>query len=282
MEEIIKYFFFIFFLWYFNSFYIFLELLYFSVQMSSTSSSSSPSLFDKNPQIVSSLRVVLPVIYSVLAIIGLIGNLIVLQIICAHRFRHKSIHLLVSSLLVADICFIIIYSILHIVSYSTIDIKWFINPSQWCKAELYLLHLFDFILAYTILFIAVDRSVSGKSCWFSVRKLRAGVSIVISIWIASAYVIIPILFFDQIMKPQSYGGYICMNTNESVALFWLSSFPNRTLDFIDIVFRIFFPLFLMLILIVVAACRTSFYQSNSNGFTSNIKNLKKDKNKTIS
>jgi hypothetical protein len=199
------------------------------------------------------LRIVLPVIYIVLAIFGTIGNLIVLQIICANRFRHKSIHLLVSSLIFADMFFIFIFTIVRVISYANSDANWILNRNEWCKAEMYLLRCFEFVLAYTIVFMCLDRAVKMGSCWFGIRKFRSGVSIVISIWVGSAYVLIPILFFKQDLTHQKYGGYLCFSTDESVPLFWLGDFPRRVLDFIDIVFRTLFPVFLMLLFLFIAS-----------------------------
>jgi hypothetical protein len=94
-------------------------------------------------------------------------------------------------------------------------------------------------------FVCLDRAVNINSCWFGVRKFRSGISIVISIWVASAYVLIPILLFNQKLQLESYGGYLCVSTDESVTLFWLGTYPRRVLDFIDIVFRILFPIALI-------------------------------------
>lgn len=208
------------------------------------------SSLNTNPQISQSLRVVLPIIYSIVAIIALIGIFIVLQIICANRFRHKALHLLIASLLIADLFFLIIFTIIRSVSYGYLSVGWFINPTEWCKAEMYLLRLFEFVLAYSIVFMCLDRAVRPGSCWFGVRKLRSGISIVVSIWIASAYILIPILLFKQTLFSQNFGGYLCYSTDASVPLFWLGAFPRRILDFIDIIFRVFLPILLMIILLV--------------------------------
>ncbi len=210
-----------------------------------------------SPELSTSLRVILPVIYILFALIGVFGNLIVLQIICANRFRHKSIHLLVSSIVLADLGFIIIFTIIRSVSYAYLDTKWFINVNEWCKAEMFLLRLFDFVLAYTIVFMCLDRAVVMGSCWFGIRKFRAGISIAVSIWIASFYILIPILIFKQTQFRQTNGGYLCYSTDQSVPLFWLGNMPRRILDFIDIIFRVMLPIFLMILLLIIALWNVS-------------------------
>lgn len=213
---------------------------------------------NNNPETSLALQIIIPIIYIVLAIVGIIGNLIILQAICANRFRHKSIHLLVSSIMLADLFFIIIFSIIRLISYASAGTDWFINPNQWCKAESYLLQLFDFVLAYTIVFMCLDRAVRSGTCWFSVRKFRFGISLVISVWLASAYALIPILLFQQGIFSQSNGGYVCQTS--SLLLERNPLFTENTLDFLYIVFRIYFPISLMIILLIVAAI--NLYKSN--------------------
>lgn len=208
------------------------------------------------PELSTSLRVIVPVIYIVLALVGILGVFIVLQIICANQFRHKSIHLLISSMVIADFLYIVIFTIVRAVSYAYLDTSWFINVDQWCKAEMFLLKLFDFVLAYSLVFMCIDRAVVMGSCWFGIRKFRAGISIVVSIWISSFYILIPILIFNQTQFSQTNGGYLCYSTDQSVPLFWLGNFPRRILDFIDIMFRIIIPIFLMLVLLTLAIVNT--------------------------
>jgi hypothetical protein len=227
--------------------------------------SATTPIVNLNKDLSTALSVILPTIYALIAIIGLVGNFILLQVICANRFRHKSIHLLVLSILFSDVFFIIIFTIVRAVSYGYLSAAWFINPGDWCKAELYLLHVFDFVLAYSVVFLCLDRAVGFGSCWSGVRKFRSGISIVVSIWVASAYVLIPILLFKQAVYSQSYGGYFCVSIDQSVPLYWLGSYPRRVLDFIDIVFRTFLPIFLMLVLLTAASaymCRWNSRRKN--------------------
>jgi hypothetical protein len=228
-------------------------------------SSTTTPIVNLNRDLSTALSVILPTIYSLIAVVGLVGNFILLQTICANRFRHKSLHLLVLSVLVSDVLFIVIFTVVRAVSYGYLSTSWFVNPGDWCKAELYLLHVFDFALAYSVVFMCVDRAVGFGSCWAGVRKFRSGISIVISIWVASAYVLIPILLFKQTVYAQSYGGYFCVSTDQSVPLFWLGNYPRRVLDFIDIVFRTFLPVFLLFVLLIAASvhmCRWNAGKKN--------------------
>jgi hypothetical protein len=213
---------------------------------------------DTNIQASEALRIVLPVIYSLIAIISIIGNLIVLQIICANRFRHKSYHILVTGIAFADLFYTAIFFVVRTVSYAYSNTSWFINVTQWCKAEMYLLRLFDFILGYTIVFLCLDRTVSPSNCCFGIRRLRSGIVISLSIWMVSSYILIPILLFDQEIVEQKYGGYLCKTTDASVTLSWLSGNvlnPRMTLDFVDFIFRICVPIFFMLFFMIAICCR---------------------------
>lgn len=242
--------------------------------------SSSSDKVNLNQDTITALRIVLPIVYILIAVLGVIGNLIVLQIICANRFRHKSIHLLICSIIFSDLFYIVIFTIVRSVSYAYSNTNWFINPTEWCKAEMYLLRIFDFVLAYSVVFICLDRAVYLNSCWFGVRKFRSGISIVISVWVASAYVLIPILLFQQDLAYQSYGGYLCYSTDASVPLFWLGTYPRRILDFIDIVFRILFPTFLMLVLLIVGWCNLHNSNNSIDKNRSNISLLTNNTNTT--
>jgi hypothetical protein len=244
-----------------------------------TTTINNPSV-NLSESTATALRVVLPIIYILLAILGVTGNLIILQIICANRFRHKSIHLLVCSILFSDLFYIIIFTIVRSVSYAYSNTNWFIKPTDWCKAEMYLLRIFDFVLAYSIVFVCLDRAVYKNSCWFGVRKFRSGISIVISIWVASAYVLIPILFFQQKIQVESYGGYLCVTTDESVTLFWLGYVPRRVLDFIDIIFRTLFPTLLMILLLVIGSCTLNDMKNSGDKNRSNLSLLTDNANTT--
>ena len=223
--------------------------------------------FDPNAPAGTALRVVLPVIYFVVALIGILGNFILLQIICANRFRHKSIHLLALSILFADLFFIVIFTVVRAVSYGYLNTSWFVNVNSWCKAEMYLLRMFEFILAYSIVFLCFDRAVKYNSCCYGVRKLRTGISIVLSIWLSSAYILIPILLFQQTISSQNYGGYLCYTTDDSVTLAWLGSYPRKVLDLIDIIFRIYLPICLMFILLAIGICNLCSTRSKLNNVT---------------
>lgn len=115
-----------------------------------------------NQELTTALSIILPVIYSMIAIIGIIGNIVVFQSICANRFRHKSIHLLVLSVMLSDFCFIFIFTIERAVSYGYLSTRWIASPGQWCKAEMYLLRTFDFVLAYSVVFMCLDRAVGSS------------------------------------------------------------------------------------------------------------------------
>ena len=82
------------------------------------------SAINTNKETTLALQIVIPVIYIVLAIIGIIGNVIVLQIICANRFRHKSINMIVFCILFDEIFYIVIFKFFSV--FAHIDCKIFI------------------------------------------------------------------------------------------------------------------------------------------------------------
>nr|QVK45736.1 G protein-coupled receptor [Proales similis] len=218
------------------------------------------------------LRIALPIVYAVVALLAVFVYLIVVQIICANRFRHKSLHSIILNLAIGDLAFVGIFSILRAVSYANSSSDWILVPEKWCKAEMYLLRLFDFVLAYSIVFLCFERVARPRSFLYGMTKLKSGFAISISIWIASAYVLIPILLFQQTISTQSYGGYLCYTKDESVTLAWLGQQPRRLLDFLDIIFRIFLPILLMLLFILMSIClnrprKSQLLNNSANGRT---------------
>jgi hypothetical protein len=193
------------------------------------------------------LRVVIPVVYIFVGIISIVCNLIALQYLCTSRIVHKALHLFLCSIIVQDICFVVIFVVVRTVSYAYLSATWFLNVQSWCKAEMYLLRLFDFVLAYTIVAMCFDRLFSSFCKCVCIRQLRTGFATVTGIWLFSAYILIPILLFQQNISIEAYGGYLCYTVDSSVTLNWLNANPRRALDFIDFIFRIVFPIFLMVL-----------------------------------
>jgi amino acid transporter len=132
--------------------------------------------------------------------------------------------------------------------------KW-LNDS-WCKSEMYILRIMDFLLAYTIVFLCLDRCVKRRKCCYGQRRFVSGICILISIWFATCYALIPILFFTQQLNSLNYGSYEC-NYNETQIneLTWLDlqqiQAPYRTIYLIDFMFGNALPVFLMIFLLIL-------------------------------
>src|SRR5690348_2850966 len=115
------------------------------------------------------IRVILPIIYTFLALLASIGNLLNFYSLCVstERYGRKSIHVLIFNLIIEGSIWTSIFYIVKMISYADLgehfsiyNGKW-LNDS-WCKSEMYILRIMDFLLAYTIVFLCIDRCVKRK------------------------------------------------------------------------------------------------------------------------
>ncbi|CAF2699099.1 unnamed protein product [Rotaria sp. Silwood2] len=169
------------------------------------------------PQIAYPIRVILPIVYTIITVIVLIGNTLNFYSLCisTDRFGRKSIHVLIWNLITEGTIWTLIFYIVKMVSYADLGEHFALNNGKWlndlwCKSEMYILRIMDFVLAYTIVFLCLDRCVKRKKCCYGQRRFVSGICISISIWLAICYALIPILFFNQQLKSLNYGSYECI------------------------------------------------------------------------
>ncbi|CAF3710904.1 unnamed protein product [Rotaria socialis] len=214
-------------------------------------------------QIAYQIRIILPIIYTLITLIGLLGSVVNFYALCVstNRFSRKSIHLLIWNLLVEGTIWTIIFYIVKMVSYADLGEHFALNNGKWlndvwCKSEMYILRIMDFVLAYTIVFLCFDRCVKRKRCCYGQRRFASGICLLVSLWLAVCYALIPILFFNQELKTLNYGSYECVyNQTQINQLTWLDlkqiQTPYRTIYLIDFIFGNALPIFLMIFLLIL-------------------------------
>ena len=209
------------------------------------------------------IRVIIPIVYTILAAIAFFGNVLNFYSLCVSndRFGRKSIHVLIWNIVLEGFIWTSIFYIVKMVSFADLgqhfaiyNGKW-LNDS-WCKAETYILRSMDFLLAYTIVFLCVDRCVKRQTCCYGIRRFITGICIILSLWLAVCYALIPILFFDQRLKPLNYGSYECQtNRSQIEELDWLNlqkvQSPIKTIYLLDFIFGNALPIFLMILFLVL-------------------------------
>jgi hypothetical protein len=219
------------------------------------------------PEIAYPIRVIIPIVYTLITTIALTGNVLNFYSLCVSndRYGRKSIHVLIWNLIIEGTIWTSIFYIVKMVSFADLGEdfaiinggKW-LNDS-WCKAEMYILRIMDFLLAYTIVFLCLDRCVKRKKCCYGIRRFITGICILLSVWLAVCYALIPILFFNEQLKPFNYGSYECV-TNETQInqLTWLDlqniQTPFKTIYLLDFMFGNALPIFLMILLLIIRIC----------------------------
>lgn len=215
------------------------------------------------PQIAYPIRVIIPIVYTVIIAFVIIGNGLNFYSLCVSndRYGRKSIHVLIWNLIIEGTIWSSIFYIVKMVSYADLGEHFALNNGRWlndswCKSEMYILRIMDFLLAYTIVFLCLDRCVKRKSCCYGIRRFITGLCIVVSLWLAVCYALIPILFFNQRLVSLNYGSYECA-TNESQIneLNWLDlrkiQTPLKTIYLLDFIFGNALPIFLMILLLII-------------------------------
>ena len=215
------------------------------------------------PQIAYPIRIILPITYTLVSAFVLIGNTLNFYSLCVstNRYSRKSIHVLILNLIIEGTIWTSIFYIVKMVSYADLGEHFALNNGKWlndswCKSEMYILRIMDFILAYTIVFLCLDRCVKRKKCCFGQRRFVTGICILTSLWLAICYALIPVLFFNQKLRSLNYGSYECIyNETQINELDWLDlrniQLPIKTIYLFDFIFGNALPIFLMILLLII-------------------------------
>lgn len=212
------------------------------------------------------IRIVIPIVYTVITSFVLIGNILNFYSLCVStdRYARKSLHVLIWNLLVEGSIWTSIFYLVKMVSFADLGQHFALNGGRWlndawCKSELYILRIMDFVLAYTIVFLCFDRSVRRRIFCYGFRRFITGFCIVLSLWLAISYALIPILFFDQQLVSLNYGSYECWTNQTQInELNWLNlrnvQTPYKTIYLLDFMFGDALPIFLMILLLILRVC----------------------------
>ncbi|CAF1309592.1 unnamed protein product [Rotaria sordida] len=174
------------------------------------------------PQIAYPIRVILPIVYTFISTFALIGNTLNFYSLCVStdRYSRKSIHVLIWNLIIEGTIWTLIFYTVKMVSYADLGEHFALNNGKWlndswCKSEI-------------------------KTCCYGIRRFITGICILISLWLAVCYALIPTLFFDQQLKSFNYGSYECIyNGTQINELNWLDlrniQLPIKTIYLIDFI-----------------------------------------------
>lgn len=100
------------------------------------------------------VSVVVPTIFSVIAIVGFAGNLLVIVVVACNRHMRNTTNVLMTNLAVADLIFIVICVPFTAIGYATP--VWPFGDA-WCKAFQYTVHATAYASVYTLVMMSFDR-----------------------------------------------------------------------------------------------------------------------------
>jgi len=234
------------------------------------------------PQIAYPIRVIIPIVYTIITAFALTGNVLNFYSLCVStdRYGRKSIHVLIWNIILEGTIWTSIFYIVKMVSFADLGEDFALNNGKWlnnswCKSEMYILRIMDFLLAYTIVFLCLDRCVKRKRCCYGLRRFITGICIVISLWLAVCYALIPILFFNEQLVSYNYGSYECVtNATQINELNWLDlqnvQSPIKTIYLLDFIFGNALPIFLMILFLILRIFVHRKPKTNKYGMDDNI------------
>lgn len=136
--------------------------------------------------------VVAPILYGVVSVLGVAGNLLVIYVILTKEGMRTVTNLLLLNLAVADLCFVVV--IPPFTAYQFINSSWPFGSVE-CRLMHYLVNVTAYVTVYTLVLIAVVRYLTIVHGTSTVRvRTRANVVVmIVSIWIVMLLVNGPVL-----------------------------------------------------------------------------------------
>src|SRR6218665_1433055 len=100
------------------------------------------------------VRAVVPAIFSIIALVGLAGNLLVIIVVASNRQMRNTTNVLIINLAAADLLFIVICVPFTAIGYA---IPVWPFGDGWCKIYQYVVHVTAYASVYTLVMMSFDR-----------------------------------------------------------------------------------------------------------------------------
>lgn len=100
------------------------------------------------------VRAVVPAIFTIIALVGLAGNLLVIIVVASNRQMRNTTNVLIINLAVADLLFIVICVPFTAIGYA---IPVWPFGDGWCKIYQYVVHVTAYESVYTLVMMSFDR-----------------------------------------------------------------------------------------------------------------------------
>ena len=139
------------------------------------------------------VRVVVPIIFSAISVLGFTGNMLVIIVVLANRQMRNTTNLLILSLSVADLFFIIICVPFTAMGYAMTTFPFGI---VWCRIYQYVIQVTAYVSIYTLVLMSFDRylAVVHPISSMTLRTERNTVVVIVLCWIVILFCNIPLIF----------------------------------------------------------------------------------------
>jgi allatostatin receptor len=139
------------------------------------------------------MQIAVPIIYSLVAIVGFVGNLLVIVVVVSNRQMRNTTNILIVSLAIADLSFII-----FCVPFTTVSVAIPVWPfgEIWCKIVQYVTFVTAYVSIYTLALMSFDRylAVVHAIAAMNLRTERNAFVCVTITWIILLAVNVPVCF----------------------------------------------------------------------------------------
>ena len=171
---------------------------------------SSPEVDHISEHFLNVVRVVVPVIFGLIAVLGLIGNLLVIIVVILNQQMRSTTNILIISLAIADLLFIVVCVPFTAVMYA---VPLWPFGTIFCKAYQYVIHVTAHASVYTLVLMSFDRYLAVVHP-ISSMVLRTQVNTFIAIglsWLVICGCNSPMLFEFEVLYEHDLSNSYCMN-----------------------------------------------------------------------
>ena len=170
---------------------------------------SEPTAYDQSEIMFNRIlhEILVPVIFSVIAIFGIFGNGLVLYVIISSRNMRTSLNVLLFNLALGDFCFLLFCVPLTAYHYAS-PAGWQLGPHV-CRIWQYPFFIAFYVNMYTLLYISVWRYLTVVHAQKTLRFRTVCVAIISAamVWVIMAIANVPTLLIFEVKKETQCGGY---------------------------------------------------------------------------
>ena len=150
------------------------------------------------------VQVVVPIIFTIIAVVGFCGNLLVIVVVVSNKQMRNTTNLLIINLAVADLLFIIICVPFTAMGYAMIHWPF---GDYWCKIYQYMVHVTAYSSVYTLVLMSLDRylAVCHPYRSMTIRTENNAYVLIILSWTVILAANAPLLFEYTRVEYNFYG-----------------------------------------------------------------------------